>query len=373
MDMIKEKTIGIVTCGGDCPGVNAVLRAIVKSGIGKYNYNFLGYRGGFKGLLKNDFIHLKMSDVSGILDVGGTILGTTTSDVLFNMDSADSQEYISTIRNNMAMHDMAALIVVGGDEAMQTAQILCESGIYVVVVPKSINNNVLYTDMTLGCSTAVCFATDEIDKLHMTAETDHQAIIVEVAGPKTGWIATKAGIAGGADVILIPEIKYDINKVARSILERKNNGKNFSIIVVADGAKSVDEEQGAVMDEDGATSSVSSHADNDAENCVCEVGAASERLRQHLAALLDIEYEVVVLGKILRCGRPCSYDRVLATQEGAYAVEMIKNEEFGKGVCLRNDEITCEKISMMIEGVKEVTRYSDLVEVAKSLGVTFGD
>lgn len=365
MDRIKEKTIGIVTCGGDCPGVNAVLRAIVKSGIGKYNYNFLGYRGGFKGLLKNDFIHLKMSDVSGILDVGGTVLGTTTSDVLFNMDSADSQEYISTIRNNMAMHDMVALIVIGGDEAMQTAQMLNDAGINVAVVPKSINNNVMYTDMTLGCSTAVCFATDEIDKLHMTAETDHQAIIVEVAGAKTGWIATKAGIAGGADVILIPEIKYDINKVARSILERKNNGKNFSIIVVADGAKGVVEEQDSTTDENGAAGNTG--------NCSCEVGTASEKLRQHLSALLNVECEVVVLGKILRCGRPCSYDRVLATQEGAYAVEMIKNEEFGKGVCLRNDEITCEKISMMMEGVKEVTRYSDLVEVAKSLGVTFGD
>lgn len=359
MSRLEDKTIGIVTCGGDCPGVNAVLRAIVKSGIGKYNYNFLGYRGGFKGLMKNDFIHLKMADVSGILDVGGTILGTSSNDILFDLqsgDSADSQHYISTIKDNMAMHDMLALIVIGGDEAMKAAQYLSEAGINVVVVPKSINNNVLYTDMTLGCSTAVCFATDEIDKLHMTAETEHQAIIVEVAGDKTGWIATKAGIAGGADVILVPEIKYDIRKVARSILERKNNGKNFSIVVVAEGARSVDAEK------------------DDDKVCAETIRVTeSEKLKRSLNEIIDIECEVVVLGKILRCGRPCSYDRVLATQEGAYAVEMINNEMFGKGVCLRNDEITCEKISMMIEGIKEVTKYSDLVEVAKSLGVTFGD
>ena len=351
-------TIGVVICGGDCPGLNAVLRAIVKSGIHKYGYAFLGFKGGFSGLLKNEFIHLKESDVSGVLDLGGTILGTTVNDVLFKADWNDDQtadEYINTIRDNMQMHDMTALIIIGGDQAMKVAVRLNEAGINVVGVPKSINNNLMLTDMTLGCTTAVYTATDEIDKLHMTAETEHRAIVVEVVGEKTGWVATKAGIAGGADVILIPEIRYDIKKVARSILERKNKGKNFSMIVIASGAKCIEDDDPAKDNDDAVNIT------------------AGNRLVSQLKEYIDVDYDIVLLGNILRGGRPSAYDRVLASQEGVYAVEMVRNEEFGRCVCLRNDEIISENIADMIVHAKGVDRNSDLIDVAKSIGVSFGD
>jgi len=359
------KTIGVLTGGGDSPGLNAVLRAVVKTAMVKYGYEVIGFKNGFKGLVLSNFIKFKPDDVSGILDKGGTILGTSVGVDPFNfvLEKDGQLEYrdmSDRAIENVKMFGIDCLVVIGGCETLKSAWDLAQKGLKVVGVPKTIDNELSVTDMSVGFMTAVETATDAIDKLHSTAESHHRVMILEVMGKEAGWIAIEAGIAGGADVILIPEIPYDINRVAQKIMERKNVGKHFSIIVVAEGAKPKD---------DRATSDTAED-ENSGLHCVSGIG---NKLAVELERITGIDTKVTVLGYLQRGGRPVPYDRILSTRYGVAAVELAREGKFGVMVSLKRNEITYVPLEEAVKSFKAVPPQGELVNIARSVGVSFGD
>ncbi|MCX7923636.1 MAG: 6-phosphofructokinase [Clostridia bacterium] len=359
------KKIGVLTGGGDCPGLNAVIRGVVKTAMVKYGYEVIGYKDGYRGLVMNDFIKLKLEDVTGILDKGGTILGTSNRDNPFefrvvkdgNIEYKDMSERVI---NNMDMFGIDCLVLIGGDGTLTSARDFARKGLKVVGVPKTIDNDLSATDVTFGFMTAVETATEAIDKLHSTAESHHRVMILEVMGRYAGWIAIESGIAGGADIILIPEIPYDINKVAQKILERKNSGKSFSIVVVAEGAKSVDGEL------------VVSKVVKDSPDPI-RLGGIGNKIAEDIEKLTGIETRVTVLGHLQRGGRPIPYDRILSTRYGVAAVELINAGNFGMMVGLQGNDIVGVPLEEAVGTLKTVPPDGELVRIAKSVGVGFGD
>ena len=358
------KRIGVLTGGGDSPGLNAVLRAVVKTAV-RFGYEVIGYKDGYKGLVLNNFVHLMPSDVTGILDKGGTILGTSNRDnpFKFTVEKNGSIEYkdmSERVINNLDMFGVEGLVLIGGDGTLTSARDFARLGVKVVGVPKTIDNDLSATDITFGFMTAVETATEAIDKLHSTAESHHRVMILEVMGRYAGWIALQSGIAGGADVILIPEIPYDINKVAQKVMERKNAGKSFSIVVVAEGAKSVDGDL------------VISKVMEDSPDPI-RLGGIGNRIADQLEKLTGIETRVTVLGHLQRGGRPVPYDRILSTRYGVAAVELINRGEFGVMVSLQGSEITAVPLEDAVDKLKTVPADGELVRISKNLGVGFGD
>ena len=360
-----KKRIGVLTGGGDCPGLNAALRAVVKTAMTKYDYEVIGFKDGYKGLVINNFIRFKPGDVSGILDKGGTILGTSNRDNPFHfmMKKDGVTEYkdmSDRVVENLHMHDIDCLVVIGGDGTLAAARDLARKGVNIVGVPKTIDNDLNATDRTFGFMTAVETATEAIDKLHSTAESHHRVMILEVMGRNAGWIALEAGIAGGADVIVIPEIPYDIHKIARSVLQRKNEGKSFSIIVVAEGSRPIDGEPVIKKSEEESHDSV-------------RFGGIGNKLAYDIERLTGIETRVTVLGHLQRGGRPIPYDRILSTRYGVAAVELAHREEYGKMVSLKGNEIVSVSLDEAVGTLKTVPPDGELVRIAKSVGVSFGD
>jgi len=357
------KRIGVLTGGDDCPGLNAVLRAVVKTAIIKYGYEVIGYKDGYKGLVMNNFVKLKSSDVSGLLDKGGTILGTSNIDDPFNFkiekDGAiEYKDMSDRIINNLEMFGVDCLVTIGGDNTLRRARDFSRKGLNVIGIPKAIDNDISKTEMTFGFMTAVETATEAIDKLHTTAESHHRVMILEVMGRHAGWIAIEAGIAGGADVILIPEIPYDINKVAQKIMERKNEGKGFSIIIVSEGARAIGEET-----EDTADRNNSRHA---------RLGGIGNKIAEQIENLTSIDTRVTVLGHLQRGGRPVPYDRILSTRFGVEAVELINREEYGKMVTLQGNRVVAVPLEEVVDTLKTIQPDSELINIAKSVGVSFG-
>ena len=361
--MIKK--IGVLTGGGDCPGLNAVLRAVVKTAVCRYKCEVIGFRDGFRGLVVNDFVRLKPSNVSGILVRGGTILGSSNRDNPFNFkierDGQTSHADLSDqVIKHVAKHAVECMVVIGGDGTLGIARDLIAKGIQVIGVPKTIDNDLCATDTTFGFMTAVNTATDAIDKLHTTAESHHRIMILEVMGRYAGWIALESGIAGGADVILIPEIPYDIKKVAQKISDRKNNGKSFSIIVVAEGAKPIGGEM------------VVGRVVKDSPDPV-RLGGIGNFVAEQLQCLTCMETRVTVLGHVQRGGSPTPYDRILSTRYGVAAVELALKGKFGIMVSLQGDNITAVPIEEAIGKLKNVPPAGQLVRVAKNIGIEFGE
>ncbi len=359
------KRIGVLTGGGDCPGLNPVLRAVVKTAIVKYGYEVIGFKDGYKGLVENKFVKLELNDVSGLLDRGGTILGTSNkhNPFKYRVDIDGNTEYrdmSQRVLENLDMFGIDCMVFIGGDGTLSTANELMKMGIKGIAVPKTIDNDLSATDTTFGFMTAVYTATEAIDKLHSTAESHHRVMILEVMGRYAGWIALEAGISGGADVILIPEIPYDINKVAHKIMERKNRGKSFSIIVVAEGAKNT---EGDV---------VINKFVNDSPDPV-RLGGVGNKIAEEIEKLTGIESRVTVLGHLQRGGAPVPYDRILSTRYGVHAVELINQEKFGMMVSLKGSNITEVPIEEAVGTLKTVDPKGELVNIAKSLGVGFGD
>lgn len=359
------KRIGVLTGGGDCPGLNAVLRAVVKTAVGKYGLEVIGFRDGYRGLVENDYIQLKRSNVSGILVRGGTILGSSNRDNPFNfkIETDGKVKYVDMsdqVVKNIAELGIDCMVIIGGDGTMASARDFAHKGVNVIGVPKTIDNDLSATDITFGFMTAVNTATDAIDKLHTTAESHHRIMILEVMGRYAGWIALQSGIAGGADVILIPEIPYDIKKVAQKINDRKNRGKSFSIIVVAEGAKPLGGEMvvGKIV--------------KDSPDPV-RLGGIGNYVAQQLENLTCLETRVTVLGHVQRGGSPTPYDRILSTRYGVAAVELVQAEKFGMMVSLQGDTITAVPIEEAVGKLKNVPPDGELVRVAKSIGVEFGD
>lgn len=359
------KRIGVLTGGGDCPGLNPVIRAVVKTAIVKYGYEVIGFKDGYKGLVENKFVKLERDDVSGLLDRGGTILGTSNkhNPFKYRVDINGNVEYrdmSKRILENIDMFGIDCMVFIGGDGTLTSARDLMKMGVKGVGVPKTIDNDLSATDITFGFMTAVYTATEAIDKLHSTAESHHRVMILEVMGRYAGWIALEAGISGGADVILIPEIPYDINKVAHKVMERKNRGKSFSIIVVAEGAKNTEGDM------------VISKVVKDSPDPV-RLGGVGNKIAEEIEKITGIEARVTVLGHLQRGGAPVPYDRVLSTRYGVHAVELINQEKFGMMVSLKGSSITEVPIDEAVSTLKTVDPKGELVNIAKSLGVGFGD
>lgn len=359
------KRLGVLTGGGDCPGLNAVLRAVVKTAVGKYGYEVIGFRDGYKGLVLNQFTNLHSEDVANLLDKGGTILGTSNRDNPFHFKVVkdgvmEYKDMSDRVINNVEMFGIDSMIIIGGDGTLTSARDLSRKGLNIVGVPKTIDNDLDGTDFTFGFMTAVETATEAIDKLHSTAESHHRIMILEVMGRNAGWIALEAGVAGGADIIIIPEIPYDINKVAQKVMERKVAGKNFSIIVVAEGAKAKD---GDVV--------VSKVVEDSPERL--RLGGIGNKVAEQLEQLTGIETRVTVLGHLQRGGRPVPYDRILSTRYGVEAVEMVNRGEYGRMVSLQGAEIKSVSLEEAVGNIKLVPPEGELVRIAKSVGVGFGD
>jgi phosphofructokinase-like protein len=355
------KKIAVLTSGGDCPGLNAVLRAIVKKSL-KNSWNILGIKNGWKGLINGEIELLTDYSVSGILPKGGTIIGTSRTNPFKNEDD------IKKIIDNIKKFGIDAIVAIGGDDTLSVAYKFFKIGIPVVGVPKTIDNDVAATDYTFGFDTAVSIVTEAIDRLHTTAESHHRVMVVEVMGRHAGWIATIAGIAGGADEILIPEVPFEIEEVCRNLKKRYDRGKKFSIIAVAEGAQpKIDDfknDDGEIfIQNEGDKVLVAQSTEKDAFDHV-RLGGIGNFLAKEIEKRMHVETRVTVLGHVQRGGTPTAHDRVLATRFGIAAVELIKKEEFGKMVALKGDKIVSVELEEVINKSKTVDM--ELYEIAKT-------
>jgi len=329
------KKIGVLTGGGDCPGLNAVIRAVVRK-AGRYNWAVVGIRNGWKGLIDGDLLPLTDKHVSGILPKGGTILGTSRTNPFKDQHMTDQ------MMENIKKFRLDAIVAIGGEDTLGVALKLSKQGIPVVGVPKTIDNDLSGTDYTFGFDTAVSIVTEAIDRLHTTAESHHRVIVVEVMGRHAGWIATMAGIAGGADEILIPEIPFDIDQVIRNLKDRYDSGKTFSIVVISEGAKPKGIDK---------LSTISQETD---EFGHVRLGGIGNYLGDEITKRIDVDTRVTVLGHVQRGGTPTAYDRVLATRFGVAVIEAIKNQDYGKMVALRGNKIVPVLLDEAVEELKTV-------------------
>ncbi len=364
--MNKVRRIGILTGGGDCPGLNAVIRAVVNTAIRKYNLEVYGVLDGYSGLINKNLKKLELRDVSGILPRGGTILGTSNRDNPFkypeeNSDGKKEYKDVSDrVLKTVDYNELDVLITVGGDGTQAIAyEIYDKLGIPVVGVPKTIDNDIDGTDVTFGFDTALSIATNSIDKLHSTAESHHRIMVIEVMGRYAGWIALEAGMAGGGDVILIPEIPFKMKKIADKIKDRAKMGKRFSLIVVAEGAKP---EGGEVV--------VARKVED--PNDPIRLGGISQYVGNKIEDLTGIETRFTILGHVQRGGSPSPFDRILATRFGYSAVEAIIDGKFGYMVGLRGQKIVTTPIKDAIAVPRRVQPDSELVKTAMALGTSFG-
>jgi len=327
------KRIGVLTGGGDCPGLNPVLRAIVRRASVE-NIEVIGFRYGWKGVIENDQIKLDINSVSGILPKGGTILGTSRT------NPCKSEEGIELVKETFKKADMDALIAIGGEDTLGAAAKLFQHGVNVVGVPKTIDNDLNSTDYTFGYHTALEIVTECIDRLHSTAESHNRVIVVEVMGRHAGWLTLEAGIAGGADAIMIPEVKVNIDDVCSAIKARHERGKTFSIVAVAEGAQlnQVDVTQSKELDEFGHV----------------RLGGIGQSVAELIEQKTGFETRVTVLGHIQRGGSPTAYDRILGTRFGVNAVELVLRGEFGKMVSLRGTDIVGVSIQEAVGSLKTV-------------------
>ncbi|HEY6843488.1 MAG TPA: ATP-dependent 6-phosphofructokinase [Thermoanaerobaculia bacterium] len=354
--MGKVQRIGILTGGGDCPGLNAVIRAAVRTATRDHNLEVLGIQLGFEGLLTKSCMPLTHELIRGILPRGGTLLRTTNRGNPFAYPVGDKVEDRSeVVVRNIRELGIDGIIAIGGDGTLKIAQRLFELGIPMIAVPKTIDNDLEATDFTFGFMTAVDIATDAVDRLHTTAESHNRVMILEVMGRNAGWIALYSGMAGGADIILIPEIPYHPDAIVQSILERKSEGSLFDIMVVAEGAKRSGGEE--------------RYADRRARR----LGGVAYQVADEIARSIDLEIRVTVLGHVQRGGSPIPFDRILATRFGKAAADRIAKGDFGKMVALRGNEIVSVPIKDAVSKMKYVDPQGELVATARSLGVSFGD
>jgi phosphofructokinase-like protein len=342
------RRIGVLTGGGDAPGLNAVIRAVVKAAAAA-EIDCIGIEDSFDGLIYPERLRkLTLRDVTGILRMGGTILGTTNrgNPFAYPHQTADGPvDYSARCVENFHKLGLNALVVIGGDGTLTIAHEFHKRGVPIVGVPKTIDNDIVETTMTFGFDTAVDFATDAIDRLHFTAEAHHRVMVAEVMGRYTGWIALYAGIGGGADVVLIPEIPFDLEKVVERIHERERLGARFSIVVVAEGAFPA-----------GGSRAV--------------VEGASAIALEYLAKK---ETRYVVLGHLQRGGMPTAYDRVLATRFGSFAVELLQRGEFGVMTALKSPDIVAVPLECIVGRTRLVPVDGDIMRTARSVGISFGD
>jgi 6-phosphofructokinase 1 len=363
--MSRRPTIGILTGGGDCPGLNAVIRAATKSAV-RLGYDCVGFLRGYEGLVDPvSYTPLDAHNTAGILLQGGTILGSTNKGRFTSLVGEGERvgvdpELLARAAATVKQMGIAGLICVGGDGSLGIAQQLHEHGIPVVGVPKTIDNDLGCTAFTFGFDSAVATATDALDRLHTTAASHERVMVLEVMGRHAGWIALHAGIAGGGDVILLPEIPWTFDNVCRKILEREAEGKRFTLVVAAEGAML----PGGVLVHEG---------DQPGEQRQVRLGGIGEIVGREIAARLDRDVRTVVLGHLQRGGTPTAFDRMLATEFGAHAVRLVHEGRFGEMVCYRPPEIASVPIATAIRQLSTVDPHGSAVQSARALGIGFGD
>ena len=363
--MVMKHRIGILTGGGDCPGINAVIRSVAKKSILEYDTEVIGILDGYDGLIHDRHRMLHYDDVSGILTLGGTILGTSNTANPYRHpvrkgDSLEFEDASQTTITNIKNLNIDCLVCIGGDGTLSIAYQLFRDGIPVVGVPKTIDNDLRGTDITFGFDSAVMTATEGIDKLHTTAQSHHRVMIVEVMGRNAGWIALHSGVAGGADILLIPEIPYDIDVIVEKVKDRNRKGKRFTILVVAEGAKP---KGGNVVVQRVVKESTDP----------IRLGGISFVLGSQIEGMTDIETRVVVMGHLQRSGVPTPFDRILATKLGCKAVEMIAKGRFGYMVGVEGNSLVEVLLDDVAQGPRNIPLDDPLIQAARSVGTCFGD
>jgi len=338
--------IGILSSGGDCPGINAAIRGVGKTAITHYGMEVIGLRGGFLGLLNKDTISLDDNSLSGILNLGGTILGTSREKPfrkLLHEDEGKPQ----IIKETYKELGLDCLVCIGGNGTQKTAYKLSEIGLNIIGIPKTIDNDVWGTDITFGFDTAVDIATEAIDRLHSTASSHSRVMVIELMGHNAGWITLHAGMAGGADIILLPELGFDIDVIAQAVLSRAEKGKRYSIVAIAEGV-------------------------DIGERNLQKYKHPASYIAEKIEELTGIESRETVLGYVQRGGNPSAYDRTLATRLGGHATELIANKDFGRMVCLKNGEITSTPLKKVAGKLKLIESDNDLILQGIRMGISFG-
>ncbi|MCI8796735.1 MAG: 6-phosphofructokinase [Dorea sp.] len=355
--------IGMLTSGGDCQALNAAMRGVVKGIYSKKDdVEIYGFQEGYKGLIYSNFKMLTSRDFSGILTIGGTILGTSRQPFkLMRVPDENGLDKVEAMKHTYHKLNMDCLVVLGGNGTHKTANMLREEGLHVITLPKTIDNDLWGTDMTFGFQSAVDIATDTIDKIHTTATSHSRVFIVEVMGHKVGWVTLHAGIAGGADIIMLPEIPYDINVVVDAIEKRKAAGKRFTIIAVAEGA---------ISKEDAKLSKKELKAKLEKEKK--KYPSVAYEVAEKIQKRTDQEVRITVPGHTQRGGSPCPYDRVLATRLGAAAAEAILDGDYGYMMGLRKNEIVRVPLSEVAGKLKYVDPKSNIIKEAEMTGISFG-
>ncbi len=371
------KCIGILTAGGDSPGLNAAIRAIGKSALNAYDMRVIGFRDGFRGLMENRTVLLEGEILSGILTLGGTILGTSRDKPHKMPVGSKVQDMTEVIIDNYHRHNLEALVCIGGGGTQKNAYRLAQAGMNVLTLPKTIDNDVAMTDITFGFDTALSIATEAIDRLHSTAHSHHRIIVVEIMGHNSGWLGLGAGVASGADVILIPEIPYDVQQVAEAIRRRRHRGKNFSIVAVSEGALSQEDakelaqlqkkKQGAEEEkkQKKITAALDAFRANHTSNTL--------RLSGQLEALTGLESRVTILGHLQRGGTPSAADRILATRLGTACVAAIDEKQFGCMVAVKGESTELVNLSEVVGKRKTVPLDHPWIRAALETGTCMGN
>lgn len=375
-----SKHVGILTSGGDSPGLNAAIRGIGKTALGELHMQVTGFMDGFRGLMENRSIRMGGERLSGILTVGGTILGTSREKPHKMQVGGKLMDMTDVIVENFHKHHLDALVCIGGGGTQKNAFHLKKQGLNVLTLPKTIDNDVYGTDVTFGFDTALGIAVEAIDRLHSTAHSHHRIIIVEIMGHNTGWLALGSGVSGGADVILIPEIPYDIEKVAESILRRERAGKHFSIVAVAEGAISKEsfqrieilrkrKEQAANDGDEEKAKKIKTELKNYKNKVIGDTMQLAKELEQ----LTRVESRVTILGHLQRGGIPSASDRLLATRLGTACADFVNKEQYGIMIAARGDGVEAMPLEDIVGKRKVVPLDHPWIESARNVGTCLGD
>ena len=356
-----KRRIGILTSGGDCPGLNACIRGVARASYSMFDAEIIGIQDGYAGLIAGDYKVMQRSDFSGILTLGGTILGTRrTPFSKMRVIGEDNVDKVKAMKDNYKKMRLDCLVTLGGNGTHKTANLLSEEGLNVIGLPKTIDNDIWGTDVTFGFHTAVDIATDVIDRIHTTAASHGRCMVIELMGNKAGWLTLYAGMAGGADIILLPEIPYDIKVVADAVLRRAEAGKDFSIIAVAEGAMTV--EEAAMKKKERATFRQETN-----------FNGIANRIARELEALVGVEARAVVPGHVQRGGTPSAYDRMLSTIFGVHAAQLIAAENYGQAVAMIGNTVSHNALSDVAGKTKFVPADAQAIRAARSMGISLGD
>ena len=370
-------SIGILTAGGDSPGLNAAIRGVGKAAIGAYGMHVVGFRDGFRGLMQDRAVRLSGPELSGILTIGGTILGTSRDKPQRMPIGNQTMDMTSAMIDTYKKHNLDALVCLGGGGTQKNAYHLMQQGLNIITLPKTIDNDVALTDLTFGFDTALGIATEAIDRLHSTAHSHHRIIVVELMGHNAGWLALGAGLAGGADVILIPELPYDVEVVAEAIKQRNLRGSGFSIVAVSEGAVSREDAETLHKAKERSKEARGDKAKEKREAKVATIETAladkTMNLSRQLEDLTGLESRVTILGYLQRGGTPSAADRLLATRLGTACAGYIQQGVFGVMVAARGDSAEAVPLEQVVGKRKTVPLDHEWIQTARDIGVCLGD